>query len=359
MAKIRMGYVGCGNMAQRVHIPNLKLLEEDCELVALAEVRQELGRKVRQRWNIPVLYSSHLELANDKAIDAVMISGSGFVQGDMAVDLLRGGKDVLIEKPLAISLKQAGVIAEAERETGKRVMVAYMKRYDAGHRLLKEKLDEYRASGELGKVKYIRNQAILGDYMAGIDTPYEETSEPYPAAEHDNWPDWLPEQYRMHYYGYLQQYTHNVNFLRWLCGADSRIELKSVHLDKQDGLSGIIVLAIDGILTTLESGNVNCHEWNEQTHVFLEQGWLKSTLPSLLLKNVPAKVEVYRGNERNRTHTEFFPGDGRSWMYKNEAKQFLDCLRDSKPFSESIADTMIDIRLLEEIYRMAVASWNN
>ena len=48
---VRLGYVGCGFMAQKVHIPNL-LSTPGCELVALAELRQELGRKVQASFAI-------------------------------------------------------------------------------------------------------------------------------------------------------------------------------------------------------------------------------------------------------------------------------------------------------------------
>ena len=47
MQKIRLGYVGCGFMAQKVHLPNFHAIP-DCDVVALAEVRQELGISERR-----------------------------------------------------------------------------------------------------------------------------------------------------------------------------------------------------------------------------------------------------------------------------------------------------------------------
>ena len=40
MNKIRLGYVGCGFMAQKVHIPNFNAIP-DCDLIAIAEVREQ------------------------------------------------------------------------------------------------------------------------------------------------------------------------------------------------------------------------------------------------------------------------------------------------------------------------------
>jgi predicted dehydrogenase len=73
MEPVKLGYVGCGFMAQKVHIPNFVSIR-DCELIALAEVRTKLGRKVQERYKIPRLYAHHLELAKDPEIEAVAVS---------------------------------------------------------------------------------------------------------------------------------------------------------------------------------------------------------------------------------------------------------------------------------------------
>ncbi len=45
MTRIKIGYIGCGFMAQKVHIPNFASIPE-CEIVGLAEIRTELGYTV-------------------------------------------------------------------------------------------------------------------------------------------------------------------------------------------------------------------------------------------------------------------------------------------------------------------------
>ena len=131
MKSVKLGYVGCGFMAQKVHIPNFISIPE-CELVALAEVRQELGRKVQERYRIPALYANHLELAQNPDIEAVAVSADFALQGEIAKELLRAGKHVFMEKPMAVSVEQAESIIAAGTESGKKLMVGYMKRYDPG-----------------------------------------------------------------------------------------------------------------------------------------------------------------------------------------------------------------------------------
>ncbi len=349
--KVRMGYVGCGFMAQKVHIPNIFSID-DCELVALAEVRPKLGRAVQERWRIPRLYASHMELAADPEIEAVGVSAHYALQGEIAIDLLRAGKHVIMEKPMAISVAQAERILSAEREGGGRLMVAYMKRYDAGNLLFKRMLDEFRGSGQMGKVRYMRNHGFCGDWTGGNDTPMLGTDEPYPPVE-TTWPDWLPEEYRNGYLGYLQQYTHNVNLMRWFLDAGGDVQVVAVDLDRA-GLAGVVVLQVGGCRAVLESGALPYHGWEEHTQIYFEKGWLKTEAPPLLLKNVPATVEVYRADEADKALTQYFPRDGRTWSYKEEMRHFVQQVRSGEPFRSPGTDAMEDVRVLEGIYRMHV-----
>lgn len=350
--KLRLGYVGCGFMAQKVHLPNIASLD-CCELVALAEVRPRLRQKVGSRFGVRKLYSSHAELAGDPEVDAVVVSGHYSGQGDIAAELLRAGKHVLMEKPMATSVEQAERILAAEREGRARLMVAYMKRYDAGNVLFKELLDRFRASGELGRITYVRNHGFGGDWTAGLDTPLDETDEPYPSSS-TAWPSWLPEKLRKGYIAYLQQYTHNVNLLRWFLGAGSNVSVKAVELDP-DGLTGVVVLDVAGVRATIESGWLTYHGWEEHTQVYFDKGWMKTEAPPLLLRNVPATVEVYRGDGPHKLRSEYFPSDGRTWSYKEELRHFVRCVLDGSEFRSGASDSANDVRILEEIYRMHAA----
>jgi predicted dehydrogenase len=348
-----MGYVGCGFMAQSVHLPNLLGLPE-CELLALAEVRPELGRRVQARFGIPRLYASHLELAADPEIQAVAISGHFVGQGELAIDVLCAGKDVFVEKPMAVTVAQAERILEAERASGRRLMVGYMKRYDAGNRQVKRLVQQFRTSGELGALRYVRNHGFCGDWVAGNSAPVLTSDEPIPAVE-PLIPDWMPEQYYRNYIGYLQQYTHNINLVRWLLDAGDDIRVKLVDLDARDGFSGVVVLEVAGIRTLLESGSLAYHAWDEHTQVYFERGWVRTEAPPLLLQNVPATVEVYRSDKgQGSAHTTHFPAEGWNWSYREEMRHFVRAVLEGTPFGSSAEDTLADVRTFEAIYRRFV-----
>jgi predicted dehydrogenase len=334
-------------MAQKVHLPNLTTLP-GCQVLALAEVRPELGRAVQRRLGIPRLYADHTALLADPDITAVAVSAHFMAQGLIARDALLAGKDVFMEKPMAISLRQADAILEAERRSGRRLMVGYMKRYDAGNELVRAQIDAFRASGELGAITYARNHGFCGNWIAGLDTPRDTTDEPMPTVEAVG-PEWLPPAHLNAYLSYLQQYTHNINLLRWFLDAGDQVSVRAVDLDA-DGYTGVAVLDVAGTRAVLETGRLSHYRWDEHTQVYFQDGWIQTWAPPLLLKQVPAEVEIYRAGKQ-QTFSRPIPADAWSWAYRRELEHFISACQSGEPFRSSAQDTRTDVRLFEEIYR--------
>jgi predicted dehydrogenase len=255
-----------------------------------------------------------------------------------------------MEKPMAVSVAQAERILDAVQQSGRRLMVGYMKRYDAGNEIVKQNIDQFRSTGELGSITYARNHGFCGNWTAGSDATLIKTDEPPPAMKPlAGKPDWLPDEFYAKYLGYLQQYTHNVNLLRWFLDAGDRVRVKSVQLGS-DGFSGVVVLDVNGTQAIIESGSVAHHAWEEHTQVYFERGWIKTSAPPLLLKNITASVELYRAAP-SRQVLRLFPDDLWSWSYERELEHFLACITEDLPFRSSAEDTFTDVRVFEDIYR--------
>ncbi len=124
----------------------------DYKIPLVLTPQPEGGKKVQKRFGIPHLYKHHAELAQNDDIEAVAVSADFALQGEIAKDLLQAGKHVSMEKPMAVSLEQAQAIVEASKEYNKKLMVGYMKRYDAGNEIVKEKIAQFRETGEMGRL---------------------------------------------------------------------------------------------------------------------------------------------------------------------------------------------------------------
>jgi len=347
MDPVKLGYVGCGFMAQKVHIPNFLRVSE-CELVAIAEVRAELGEKVQDRYRVPKLYKDHLELAADSEIEAVAVSADFALQGEIAKDLLSAGKCVFMEKPMAVSVKQAESLLETAKSANTKLMVGYMKRYDAGNELVKLNVAQFRQTKELGHITYVRNHGFCGDWICNLDVPIESTDETVPSGPRKV-PEWLPSDRVGSYLGYLQQYTHNINLLRWFLDAGDDVRVKMVDFD-EDGYSGIVIFEMAGIRVTLESGGISHYRWDEHTQIYFQHGWVHTWAPPLLLKNTSAEVEIYRAGEDQQILRPI-PEPRWTWAYHRELEHFIKHVRTDRPFRSSGEDSLTDVRLYEEIYK--------
>jgi predicted dehydrogenase len=353
---VRFAYVGCGFVAQTIHIPNFISLP-GCKFLGVAEVRTDLGKEVARRYGIPKVYKSHEEIAADPEIEAVGVSGPYSLQGKIAEELLRAGKHVFMEKPMAVSTKRGESIVQTVKSGKARLMVGYMKRYDSGNLLLKKHLDAWRASGECGRIVFARNHGFGGDWVYSKDpnVPFLTDPSPQPPAP-DECPHWLPEKFRNSYLGYLQQWTHNINLLRFFLGDDGgKTRVVQTLLDA-DGMTGVTVFDINGTRAVVESGYTKFHGWDEHTQIYFDGGWLKTGAPPLMAKEVPASVEIYRAGKDGAAPSLAQEFAAPTWSYREEAKHFLDCVRTGEPFRSSAEDTLHDVRLFEDIYRQFVAT---
>ena len=349
---IRLGYVGCGFMAQNVHLPNFSSLS-DCQLVALAENRRMLGEAVARRYGIPKVYLEHLQLLEADEIDAVAVSADYAQQGEIAADLLRAGKHVFMEKPMAVSVAQADKLIQAAREGRTRIMVAYMKRYDPGNRIVRRTIREWKQDRSKGKLLLVRNHGFCGNWIAELDTSGMIRSvEPVKPVNSDALlPSWLPAKYRESYVAYLQQYTHNVNLLRFFLDIDRRdqLEVRNVDLD-DDGYTGTVTLQLDGARCIMESGKTRFHSWEEHTQFYFEGGWVRTWPNGLFARPSYCQVEIYEGGE-SASYQYPVPQPSSAWHYREEAAHFLACLKSGSPFDSSGEDALLDVSIFEDIYQ--------
>jgi predicted dehydrogenase len=337
-------------MAQFVHLPNFATLP-GCRLVALAEKRPRLARLVAARFGIEAVYSSHHELAADPAIDAVAVSAGYAEQGEIARDLLRAGKHVFTEKPMAVSVAQAERILEAAHSGGARLMVAYMKRYDPGNLLARDTIEHWRSDGDKGRVLYARAHGFCGAWLAGLDRSARITTDepPEPSPYQQQLPAWLPPEQAPGYIGYLQQYTHNINLLRYLLDAGDDARVRAVDLDA-DGMTGTVTLDLAGVRAVIESGQLEHHEWDEHTQIYFQKGWIHLWAPPFFVKPAQSRLEIYEGGAQPSLRYPVAAPQS-AWSYREEAAHFIQALQEDVPFRSSGEDTLSDVRLFEEIYR--------
>jgi predicted dehydrogenase len=155
MEKIKLALVGCGNVGQVVHLPILQKLA-DVEIVAVVDPDKRKAQAVALRGNIPHYYTSIEELlASNIAGDlqAIDICSSTDAHRPNALAALAAGKDILVEKPIARTAKEARDMVEAAEKYGRKLMVGMNNRFRPDTMILKNFID----TKELGDIFYIKS----------------------------------------------------------------------------------------------------------------------------------------------------------------------------------------------------------
>jgi len=128
--KIRVGIVGGGEVAQVVHIPTLQLLSHLYIVSAICDLSPKTVEHCAAKFHIPKSTTVPDEVFRDVNIDVVFILTSDEFHAPLTIAALQAGKDVMLEKPMTLSLLSAEKIIEAEKAAkGPRVFVGYMRRY--------------------------------------------------------------------------------------------------------------------------------------------------------------------------------------------------------------------------------------
>ena len=342
---VKIGFVGAGFIGQLAHIDNYARIE-GCELYALAEKRPELRKKVIERYGISKGYQNHRELLADPEVEAVVVVTPRPQTGIIALDCLKFGKHVFTEKPMAHTLDQAKRLVEAAHKKELIFAVGYMKRFDEGVEKAKQMLDEVLARKELGRIVFARAHCFMGDSYCKC-SGHVVTDEEIHYTEDSKWPiapEWLPMEMHRDYAWFLNVYVHNINLLRYLL--EQTPEVEYAQLDDQ--LGQVTVFEFDGFPGVLESGQFDYRSWDELTEIYFERGRLRIETPPALLRNVPARVELYRGGEN---HQIISPQCDWTWSFQRQAEAFINSIKTrSKPLN-SCEDSIEDIALVERIWQ--------
>ena len=145
--KLKIGIVGIGNIAEKIHLPALMKISE-VEILAVCDQNQEKAQSLAEQYGIRLVYKDYMELLEDPEVDAIDICTPNHLHSVIAVAALERGKHVFCEKPDAINVSEAFKMKEAADINGKVLMVMRNNRYLQTSSFLKN----YIAEGKMGEI---------------------------------------------------------------------------------------------------------------------------------------------------------------------------------------------------------------
>ncbi len=299
---MRIGFIGAGKHAQCVHLPNYANHGE-VTIAGVADLDHALAKRVASRYEATG-YASHRELIEREKPDALVVTLRPIPAAEAVLgDVLRSGIPSIVEKPLAWSVAIGERLVDLQKQTGTPMVVGYHKRNDPATMVAKQTIDQWLATGEMGKLRYARmHVSFAGDWMAGA---YRSAIASAPPSQAKTTPigtaDGLSEKANDKFDWTKGTHSHNFDLMRHLIGP--------YHATSIDPSGVLMTLRAEvGIPAIFEfSPYESTKDWREHAIVTFDHGYVRVDLPAPLATNRAGTVEIFRDKDGDNTATTTMP----------------------------------------------------
>jgi predicted dehydrogenase len=345
--KVRVGFVGAGFMGQLAHIRSYARLRDKCELVALAEPRRRTAELVAARYGIARVYRNHQELLESETVDGIVASQRYTYHAELLPELYPNVPHLFTEKPLALGAAVGDRLAKLASEAGCAHMLGYHRRCDPATVEAKRTIDAWKASGELGALRYVRICYSRGDWIANAHAGWIDAGEERPSFSAEEPPAefagdddalWALSKG-------ADELVHPLNLLRHLLGERYRVVFVHVSgrlcaFESESGVPAAIEVSPYRVTVGLE----------EEILVAFERGYVRLRPAPSLAVNRSGTLELYR-DAGSGTPERIAPR--LSWLdpMQAQAGAFLRVCRGEAPPTTTASEAAEDLHLVAEILR--------
>lgn len=147
---LHVAIIGAGSIAPS-HVEAYLTFPERCKIVAVADIYPEKAKALVEKYDLKAdVYSDYKEMLNREDLHVVSVCTPPYTHAFISIDFLHAGKHVLVEKPMASSLKECDEMLEAAQANGKILSVISQNRFRTPIMKLKKVLE----SGLAGKIAH-------------------------------------------------------------------------------------------------------------------------------------------------------------------------------------------------------------
>jgi predicted dehydrogenase len=354
--RLRVGVIGCGGIAQMMHLPFLFSMADRFELAALCDLSPGVLEVMGARYQVPQksLFSSYAGLVGQD-LDAVLVltGGDHYAQ---AMAAIQAGKHVFVEKPLCFTLKEADELIEAAARAKIILQVGYMKRYDPGYLFAQQCLQ--RMTG----IRYVQintlhpaeddylaihNLVRFNDIPAQVIQDLREQDDQHIVDAVGNVSPSLKAMYSDVFLGSM---VHDTNALRGLLGEPEKVLFSELWPAEQQNSSVTTVIQYPGdtrVVFTWTYLN-DLRNYFEEIALMSSANRLRIQFPSPYLRHFPTPV-VFEGMEEGAAFEKRVSASYDE-AFRRELAAFYDNVTQNLPPLTPAADARCDIQLLQEIF---------
>jgi UDP-2-acetamido-3-amino-2,3-dideoxy-glucuronate N-acetyltransferase len=144
--------IGCGHWGKN----HVRSFAQIGSLYAICDANTGVTDQLATQHNVRVMYSDVRDVWSDPNVHAVVLATPAEQHFQMGMDAIRAGKDVFVEKPLALDWQEGERMVEAADRAGRILMVGHLLHYHPALIRMKELLRE----GALGRIEYIYSNRL-------------------------------------------------------------------------------------------------------------------------------------------------------------------------------------------------------
>ena len=360
---LRVGVIGCGAIAQMMHLPTLAERPDLFAIAGLADIDRATLDMVAARYHVERTTGDYHDLLANDGVDAVLVLASGSHR-PFVTAALAAGKHVFVEKPLGFSLAETEELAAAARASGRALQVGYHKRFDPAYHRARELVrdladlrlvevtvlhpdeDAYRRHHSLLPR---RDAATLSELALDALTMHDATAEQIrgplestlggPAA---------PEHLRVATFVLLTSLIHDVNLVRGLVGEPE--EVLSAHVWRGGMAQSSLTRFADDLRVSMTWISVpGLAHYEERVRCVANDARVTLVFPSPYLRHAPTALEVERMANASlvvEQHTVSYEE-----AFRQELHHFADTIRSGAPADPGVDEAVADARWIESIAR--------
>ncbi len=173
-SKIRVGFIGAGSFAQGYLLPNAK--SSGASLEGVVTTRGITSKNVADKFGFLYSSTNYSDILNDANINTVFIATPHSSHADLAASALEAGKNVFVEKPLAITLEQLKLVVQAKNRFHQPLMVGFNRRFAPVSESIKKEFRNISEpvvvnirvnAGIIPKDHWIQNHEVGGGRIVG------------------------------------------------------------------------------------------------------------------------------------------------------------------------------------------------
>ncbi|KAI1773271.1 hypothetical protein F4818DRAFT_122407 [Hypoxylon cercidicola] len=355
---LRVGIIGCGEIAQVAHIPNINFLSHLFQITYLCDISaqtlEHCSRKVQGL--IPKTTTDPEKLCSSDEVDVVLIANADAYHVEHALLALKHDKWCLVEKPLSLCFRDLDKLVEAEKSSKGKVFVGTMRRFATAF------TDAVQEVGGMDTITYARVRDIIGpnsvfvgqsgtfpqkftDFTdADAEDRMRREADIHQQALHSEFGvPVTPESKRM--LGLLGSLgTHDLSAMREILGMPQRVAGAMLTFP------GIFSVLFDygTFPCTYESGNHNIPEFDAHIEVYSPDKIVRVEIDTPYVKGLPTvmtiKEKVGDGGFQERKIRKTYED-----AYILELYEFYRCVVDGATPKTSAADARNDIELFKMI----------